>query len=284
MKFTHSTADIFIPDGLSEDAALARTTHLAIGAHQDDLEFMALHGILECYQRPDRWFTGVTVTDGRGSSRINEYAGYTDDQIQAVRKQEQRKAAFVGEYAAAIQLDFPSSAVKSPSSGPVVGDLQKILATMTPKVIYTHNLADKHETHIGVVMSVIEALRTLAAAQQPEKMYGCEVWRNLDWVSDNDKILLDCSGRENLSVALMGIFDSQISGGKRYDLATAGRKRANATYLASHFSDNAKMLEYVMDLSPLIRDPKLDPISFIDGHIQRFASDVREKLRRRISG
>ena len=51
---------------------LPLTTHLGVGAHQDDLEFMALHGILECYQRPDRWFSGIMVTDGRGSSRIHE--------------------------------------------------------------------------------------------------------------------------------------------------------------------------------------------------------------------
>ena len=66
---------------------------------------------------------GITVTDGRGSSRIHEYAGYTDDQMQSVRQHEQRKAAFVGEYAAVAQLDFPSSAVKAPGPGPVVQDL-----------------------------------------------------------------------------------------------------------------------------------------------------------------
>lgn len=282
MKFTHSTADIFVPDQRPAAEALSRTTHLAIGAHQDDLEFMALHGILECYQRNDRWFTGVTVTDGRGSSRILDYAGYSDDQMQAVRKQEQRKAAFVGEYAAAIQLDFPSSAVKSAQSRPVVDDLKLILSATRPTVLYTHNLADKHDTHIGVVMGVIEALRELPADQHPEKFYGCEVWRNLDWMVDEDKVLLDVSARENLSRSLMGIFDSQISGGKRYDLATIGRKRANATYLASHHSDNARLLEYVMDLSPLIRDPRLDPVDFVDSHLSRFKKDVSDRIRKRV--
>jgi LmbE family N-acetylglucosaminyl deacetylase len=50
--------------------ALARITHLGIGAHQDDLEFMAFHGILACFRmRDDRWFGGVTCTNGAGSSR-----------------------------------------------------------------------------------------------------------------------------------------------------------------------------------------------------------------------
>ncbi|HAM73233.1 MAG TPA: PIG-L family deacetylase [Verrucomicrobiales bacterium] len=282
MKFTQPTAELFIPDGMPADQALARTTHLAVGAHQDDLEFMALHGILECYQKPDLWFTGVTVTDGRGSSRIHEYAGYTDDQMQAARKHEQRKAAFVGEYAAMAQLDFPSAGVKTAGFRPVVEDLRRILESMRPKVIYTHNLADKHDTHIGVVVALIEALRELPPGRHPEKLYGCEVWRNLDWMVDEEKVLLDASPRENLSAALMGIFDSQISGGKRYDLATIGRKRANATYLASHHSDNARMLEYAMDLTPLIRDPKSDPVALVERHLQRFAKDVTERIRRRL--
>ena len=54
--FRQPNASVFVPDGLAPDAALARTTHLGIGAHQDDLEFMALHGILACFQRSDRWF------------------------------------------------------------------------------------------------------------------------------------------------------------------------------------------------------------------------------------
>lgn len=172
MQFTHPTAEVFVPDNTPLPQALSRTTHLAVGAHQDDLEFMALHGILECYQQRDRWFAGVTVTDGRGSSRILDYAGYTDEQMQAVRKQEQRKAAYVGEYGAMVQLDFPSSAVKTPSSGPVVGDLKRVFSAMKPAVVYTHNLADKHDTHIGVVMAVVEAYRELPASQHPEKLYG----------------------------------------------------------------------------------------------------------------
>src|SRR5690606_31522355 len=69
MKLSKPKADIFIPDSASIEKALARTTHVAIGAHQDDLEFFAYHGIIECYGRNDRWFTGITCTDGAGSSR-----------------------------------------------------------------------------------------------------------------------------------------------------------------------------------------------------------------------
>ena len=54
------TAEIFVPDGRTVPAALARITHLGIGAHQDDLEFMAFHGILACYGSMTEWFGGVT--------------------------------------------------------------------------------------------------------------------------------------------------------------------------------------------------------------------------------
>jgi len=42
MKLHNSSAQIFIPDGTPVTRALQRITHLAIGAHQDDLEFMAV--------------------------------------------------------------------------------------------------------------------------------------------------------------------------------------------------------------------------------------------------
>jgi len=60
------------------------------------------------------------------------------------------------------------------------------------------------------------------------------VWRDLDWLVDSDKAPFDVSEHENLQAALLGVFDSQIAGGKRYDLASMGRRRANATYFESH--------------------------------------------------
>ena len=66
MKLTKSEADVWVPDGLPIEEALGRTTHLGVGAHQDDLEFMSLHGILECYDHDDRWYAGVVITNGGG--------------------------------------------------------------------------------------------------------------------------------------------------------------------------------------------------------------------------
>jgi LmbE family N-acetylglucosaminyl deacetylase len=267
-------AEIYIPDGTDIKTALARTTHLAIGAHQDDLEIMAIHGILQCFQHPEKWFTGIIVTNGSGSPRSGVYADYTDEQMMTVRMHEQKKAAEIGEYAAQALLKYPSSAVKDGKNTEIVTDLMTIIQATRPQVIYTHNLADKHPTHVGVAVKVINALRALPEHHHPEKFYGCEVWRGLDWMRDEEKIALDCSDKINLQTSLVGVFDSQISGGKRYDLATMGRRMANATYFASHGVDEAEGLTYAMDLTPLIKNPDIDITSYVLTFISQFSQDV----------
>jgi len=278
MNFKLSTAQVFVPDGLPEDQALARTTQLAISAHQDDIEIMATAGILECFQQPDKWFTGVVVTNGAGSPRAGVYGQYTDQEMQVVRVQEQKKAAVVGEYAAQVFLDYSSAAVKDGHDDDPVDDIEQILRAARPQIVYTHNLADKHPTHVGVTIKTLRALRRLPADLQPEQVYGCEVWRDLDWLLDEDKVAFDLSAAEGLQMALIGVFDSQVSGGKRYDLASQGRRRANATYFASHATDVATALSFAMDLTPLLRDPSLDPADYVQGFIDRLAQDVRGRI------
>jgi LmbE family N-acetylglucosaminyl deacetylase len=260
------------------EAALARSTHMSIAAHQDDIEFMALHGILECFGRDDRHFTGVTVTNGAGSAREGIYARYTDEEMQKVRRVEQKKAAVVGEYSAHVFLDYSSAEAKDGGNRPMIDDLKKLLAEVRPLVIYTHNLADKHDTHVSVALRTITALRELPPETRPQHLYGCEVWRDLDWLNDSDKVVFDVQAHENLAMSLSGVFDSQICGGKRYDLATQGRRRANATYLASHAVDQTSAASFAVDLTPLVENEKLDPTEFILGFIDRFKSDVSIRL------
>lgn len=280
MRFTQETAEIFIPDGLPADLGLARTTHLAISAHQDDIEIMAAEPILHCYQQTQEWFAGVVLTDGRGSPRDGLYKTYSDNQMRRVRIAEQKKAAQVGEYGALALLDYPSSAIKDGADQRPVDDLLTLIQVAHPQFVYTHNLADKHDTHVGVALKVIAALRRLPQADRPQKVYGCEVWRDLDWLADADKVAFDLSQHENLQAALLGVFDSQIAGGKRYDLASLGRRRANATYFASHGVDESQLLSFGMDLTPLIDDPQVDIAAFIQAHIANFAQDVTDRLMR----
>jgi len=280
MRFSLPSADIYVPDGVEAAAALARTTHLAIAAHQDDIEIMAADGILRAFRQPDRWFTGVVVTDGAGSPRDGVYEDCTDEQMRGLRRREQRKAALIGEYAAVVQLDHPSAAVRRATDRGVVDDIAEVLRATRPEVVYTHNLADKHDTHVAVALRAIAAIRLLPAADRPGRLYGCEVWRDLDWMPDEEKVAFDLSAHESLQAALIGVFDSQICGGKRYDLATMGRRKAHATYFASHGTDVTTGLSFGMDLTPLIADPARDPGRYVLEFIQRFAQEATDRVQR----
>ena len=284
MRLHQEGAEIYVPDDLGPEEALARTTHLGVCAHQDDLEIMAYDGILQCFRQADRWFTGIVVTDGAGSPRDDLYKDYTDEMMREVRRQEQKKAAYVGEYAAVALLDFPSKAVKSPPGTGPKEDVTAILRAARPEVVYTHNLADKHDTHVAVALRTIAAIRSLPEQLRPKHLYGVEVWRDLDWMVDSDKVAFDLSPHENLQAALISVFDSQICGGKRYDLATQGRRRAHATYHASHGTDEATSLAYGMDLTPLLTDPKLDPWTYVSAFFDRVAFEVKGRLAQLQSG
>jgi LmbE family N-acetylglucosaminyl deacetylase len=278
MQLHNSGAEIYVPEGTSAEAALSATTHFAVSAHQDDIEIMAFHGALECFGKPGKGFAGLTVTNGAGSPRDGVYASFTDEQMRVVRRKEQKKAAFVGDYTAQVFLDYSSSAVKDPAEPNVVEDLRKVFAAAKPQVVYTHNLADKHDTHVATALRVIQALRKLPRDARPQHVYGCEVWRGLDWLNDDDKVIFNVEGHENLAAALLGVFDSQICGGKRYDLATMGRRHANATYYASHGVDQSSSINFGVELTPLVENEQLNPLEYINGLIGHFASEVSARL------
>ena len=284
MKFLQSKATVLVPDGLAEPEALRRVTHLGIGAHQDDLEFMAFHGIATCFHSSELWFGGVTCTDGAGSARAGAYASFSDAEMQRVRAEEQDLAARVGRYGWMAQLAHPSAKVKAAQDPDLRSDLRQILSECRPQLVYTHQPVDKHETHLGVLVAVLDAIRSLPMAERPLALHGCEVWRDLDWMPDAEKVVHDLSGQDVLAGALNGIFDSQIAGGKRYDLAVMGRRRANATFFASHTTDGADSIAFAMDLTPLIRADSLDLVDYTMGFLERFSGGVRKALERQLGG
>jgi LmbE family N-acetylglucosaminyl deacetylase len=278
MKLLKPTAEFFVFDGKPVEEAINRTTYMSIAAHQDDIEIMAYDGILKCFNNPEEWFFGVVVTNGSGSARDGEYKNYTDEDMINIRKLEQKKAAFIGEFGALALLDHPSKEVKDPKNTEIADEMLRLLNQAKPKVLYTHNLADKHDTHIGVTTKVIKALRKMDKKDRPEKVYGCEVWRNLDWMVDSEKVSFDVSAHPNLAASLVEVFDSQIVGGKRYDLAALGRRLANATFSESHFVDKTNAVSLAMDLTPLIEDDSLDISAYVLDYIERFKKDVQNRI------
>jgi len=278
MKFSHPQADVYVPAGTDPAAALRRVTHLCVGAHQDDLEIMAHAGISDCLDTAGKAFGGVVVTNGAGSPRTGAYAKLTDAEMQDVRREEQRQAARIGKYAIQLQLAHPSAVVKHSCQPDVLADLKTILEGCSPEVVYVHNPADKHDTHVAVFLRGLEAMRALPAERRQFRLLGCEVWRDLDWMVDTDKTGLDAGRHPALAADLLKVFDSQVTGGKRYDLATLGRRLANATFHTSHATDKLAGITWAMDLTPLLRDPALHPLDFTLGHIDRLRADVAARF------
>jgi LmbE family N-acetylglucosaminyl deacetylase len=241
---------------------------------------MAHSGISDCIDTSGKAFGGVVVTNGAGSPRTGAYAQMTDAQMQEVRREEQRTAARLGGYAIQLQLAHPSAAVKTPGNADVASDLSAIFNGCTPEVLYLHNPADKHDTHIGVLLRCLEVLRVLPAEKQPRRVLGCEVWRDLDWLVDEDKVALDSGRHPELAVKLLKAFDSQVTGGKRYDLATIGRRAAHATFHTSHATDRVTGITWAMDLTPLLRRPTVSLADYTLEFVQRLQSDVAARIQR----
>ncbi len=280
VKLRKAGSEIFIPDGASFPEAAARATHLGVAAHPDDLEIMAYHGILMCFVSDRDRFFGIIATDGAGSPRAGFYKKFTDEEMKTVRKKEQKKAAVVGEYAGVAFLNYKSAETREAGNPCLKDDLRDLITLAAPKIVYTHNPADKHDTHVAVGLRTIQAIREIPAERRPERVFGCEVWRDLDWMLDEDKVGLDVSDHQNLATSLISVFDSQVAGGKGYDMATIGRRRAHATYYATHDVDVATSMIFAMDLTPLVKDPSLDIPEFVCRYINRFAEDVNERIRK----
>lgn len=274
--------DIYVPGGTPVQEAFSRTTHLGIGAHQDDLEINMIDGILQCYGKADKAFFGVVATDGRGSPRVGRFADCSDDEMVQIRRDEQRKAADIGRYAGVAFFPWRSAEMKDSAKDGPVGDLHALLAKARPQVVYTHNLMDKHDTHVAVALRTLAALRRLGPDERPQKLYGCEGWRNLDWLVDAHKVLFDCSAHQELQRELVEVFQSQIAGGKRYDLAAIGRRQAHATGQESHSVDTIAGLSIGVDMTELMLDPSIDPVEWAAREVRALEEDVRTRVNKLI--
>lgn len=228
---------------------LSQCTHLAIGAHPDDLEIMAGHGIEACYQSSEWNFVGVTVTTGGGSSASRKDI----ENLAETRRWEQIEAAKMGDYLACFQLAHESEKIKNSVDQSLVDELKCLFEKCQPKVIYTHNPFDKHKTHVAVWAHVMLAVKALNL--NPNQMYGCEVWRGLDWLGDDKKILLPVKKVE-LIEALICLHKSQNHSHKSYAKATLGRMRANATFFDAYQLESGSHAICALDLKPFLKSPE----------------------------
>ena len=279
MKFSRPQAEVFAPGGGDWPSALASTTHLGIGAHPDDLEIMAYPGICACRGQKNLRFSGVVATDGAGSPRSGSLEKLSAPDLVKTRREEQKKAAGLGGYATILQLAHPSSEIRGPGRNALTADLLQILKSAKPKVLYLHNPADRHQTHIAVLLASLSALRQLPAADRPTEVYGCEVWGDLDWVPADKIVRLSCPAPADFGPSLLRVFRSQVDG-KRYDLAAAGRRRAQATFADAYTPDQADEVVLALDLKPLVENPKLTLAEFVSILAGEFQKQTLERIRR----
>ena len=248
--------------------------YLTICAHQDDNEIMAIDGVMKGYRSRKYSFACVVTADGGGSARTGKFANYTDDMMKEVRIKEQEAAAEIGRYNSLYLLNYSSKEIKDPENEQIINDYLQIIKELKPKVLYTHSILDKHPTHLGVVTKVIKALRLLPKEEQPKVIYGCEVWRDLDWIADKKKVCFDVSHNIALQKKILNVFESQIAGGKSYTNATIGRRYNNATYAQSHSVDKAKLVSYAINMNKLLQDPELP----IKKYALTFVDDLYEEI------
>lgn len=274
-----SKSRLWHPENTSAHESVERVTHLGIGAHADDVEFMALPAIGSCFADLNQWFGCVTCTDGSGSPRVGPYSEYSAEDMVAIRSHEQIEAARMGNYSCCIQLFHPSTVARKPDRrGALANDLYNVLKATRPKFVYTHNLADFHPTHLGVAVATIEAIRELPEEERPEYVYGCEVWRGLTWLPESFRLAFDIADHADLAIRLASVFQSQIAAGKRYDIALSGRRRPNASFEKSVEVNTATDVVYALDLNPLIHDP-LRPIkSFVEEFADAFKKQLLDDL------
>jgi LmbE family N-acetylglucosaminyl deacetylase len=249
------------------------TKHLLIIAtHQDDAEFMGYGVIAKAYKSKEYSVDVIIVSDGAGSPRTGAYANYTDEMMMEARYEEQKRAAKIGQYSSLTLLKYPSSTIKAQDPH-IMEDLVKLIEMIKPETIYLHNPFDKHATHVACCLAALKAIDALKDKSYIKDVFGCEVWRGLDWVVTKDKVFMDTYLHQDELLPILSVFESQIAGGKRYDTALMGRWAANATFNDSHAVDDYTNCSYMINMNDVALN-KMPITDFVNKYLNNFKEEV----------
>lgn len=265
---------IYVPDGATPEAALARTRVMCIGAHADDLEILSFWLILRAL---GFWnYFGVVVTNGAGSPRQGRYRDFTDDEIVALRKSEQFESADIGKFSGVAMLGHSSSSLDGPDRETVVSELAELIEAAQPEILVIHNFFDRHRTHRSCMWRAVEAIHRVRPDARPTELLGGEVWGPINHLPAHRIRNFDASDPDGLLPRLLRAFRSQTVGGKRYDEAVPAGFLHNRTFAQSHEVDgNEQALMHCLDLTPLI-DPQVDRREFLRDIMCEWHNDTLE--------
>ncbi len=282
MVFGKHKAECYVPDGIPSEAAMDRATIAAVGAHPDDLEIMALSGILEARRLGGKRFLGIVATPGSTEPRTGVYSGLSYDDLREIRRDEQRLAADIGDYSGVVQLMYESREVKDPREAGLFLDLKAIFERTRPEAVYLHNPFDRHDTHVAVCLRSLQAIRAASEATGwlPGKVYGCASWRGLDWLVHHDRIALPIHDPDHLSEQLIHAYKSQYAQDSQFEAALRGRRIVNAIHQESHALGLAQEVDHVMDMMPLVRAQTLDMAEYMGHVLHHFEQDALERVAR----
>lgn len=282
MDFSKQSAEVYIPDGASLETAFGRTESLCIAAHPDDIEIMAVPGILEAHRAGGWKFFGIIATDGVGTLRGAQYAALGTEEVCALRVREAKEAALLGRYSGLALLHHESAEIKDACASAPSEDLKALLRTLRPRAIHLHNPFDRHDVHVAVCLRSIAAIRAVAAETgwKPEAVYGGENRRGLGWLVHCDRLVLPVDDPDAFSDRLLHTFRSQNVGVRQFDQAVRGRRIGNATWEEGQEIHCEHELALAVDLLPLIEDPSIPVCEFVRHTIERFRADVMSRLER----
>ena len=229
------------------------TNLLAIAAHHDDIEVMAMDGILKAYGSKKYDFYACVLGDGANCIKSGKYADVSDKEMMEARNQEQTRASQIGEYEKLVMLKHSQEELENDEKGKIGKELRELILDVKPDIIYTHNIFDKNPAHRITCKRVIDAILSLDEDDRPRLVYGCELFRSLDWLPDKYKVVFDLSENKELQSRLIGVYDTKIEQFKNYNKAIVGRKMAHAAFGSSvGDGDEDKLIWYGINLTPVV--------------------------------
>jgi LmbE family N-acetylglucosaminyl deacetylase/CheY-like chemotaxis protein len=165
----------------NRDAGRPREYVLAIGAHPDDVE-LGVGGILSAHR--DAGDTVVILTMSRGGK------GGTPERRQG---ESVRSAELLG--ARLFLEDLADTEITS--TGSTIAIIERVIKQVSPTIVYTHSVHDRHQDHRAVHEAVLVAARavdTVACYQSPSSTVDFRPSRfvSIDGFTDRKVALLQC--------------------------------------------------------------------------------------------